>query len=1158
MHSLCLLLLLCLPGFWSCTGDTEPKRMLVFSKTAAFRHASIPAGQAALLKIGQEQGMLVDMTEDAGMFNEENLKRYKAVVFLNTTGDVLNAEQQNNFERYIQAGGGYLGIHAASDTEYTWPWYGQLVGAYFDNHPMPNNVQKGTFLVVNKDNDATKFLPEKWEREDEFYSFKQISPNINVLVAIDEKTYEGGTNGENHPMSWYQEFDGGRSFYTSVGHTDATFTEPLVLQHLAEGLRYVTGGDKPAKLDYDKVRTPRMPEENRFSKVVLDEKLEEPMELTVFRDGRVLFIERRGNVKLYSPATGKISVIATIPVSTKYTDKEGKVTEGEDGLLGLAQDPKFEENHWIYLYYSEAGDVARNILTRYEMRGDELVLDSKKVLLEVPVQREQCCHTGGSIDFDANGNLYLSTGDNTSPRATAYAPVDERAGRNPWDAQKSSANTNDLRGKILRIHPEANGTYTIPEGNLFPKGTAKTRPEIYTMGHRNPFRISVDKKTGFVYWGEVGPDANDPEDGKGPAGYDEVGQARKAGNYGWPHFIGDNKPYNHFDFAGNRSGAAFDPARPVNNSPNNTGLNQLPPAQKAFIWYPYGESAEFPLVGSGARTAMAGQVYYQDQFKNAKRAFPAYYDGKLFIYEWMRGWIMAVTMDKEGNYVSMEPFMPNHKFSNPMDMEFGPEGDLYVLEYGTGWFQANDNARLVKIEYNGGNRKPVVQVAVDKPAGALPLAVQFTSEGTQDFDHDALDYKWTISSAATGTKTLKEANPSFTFDKAGVYKATLTVTDAKGAASSQTLEVQAGNEPPVLTFDILGGNKTFFLPGKAFQYEVKVEDKEDGSLASGGIQPEQVAVTIDYLPEGFDQVDIALGHRSADASAAYVKGQKLVEASDCKSCHSIDKKSIGPTYKQVAQKYKNDAGAAERLAKKVISGGKGVWGEVAMSAHPKLPAPDAREMVAYILSLSEEKTAAPSLPVKGTYTTALPKGDKGVGVYVLRAAYRDKGANGIPGLPSEQTYVMRNPGVAASSAEITQAIQKFKIPGGPEMMIVSGTGSHFGFRQIDLTHISQLTCTVMAPQEFLNAAGGTIEVRLGAPDGKVIGQSEMIRQTTTPAQSTPPQQARIALQPTEGMHDLYFVFKNEKAAAGQNLMIMTHILFESSKSGDGKLVAARK
>src|SRR5439155_4525824 len=430
------------------------------------------------------------------------------------------------------------------------------------------------------------------------------------------------------------------------------------------------------------------------------------VELAVLPDERVLFVERHGAVNLYTPASKRYTKIATIPVSTKYADS----SDAEDGLLGLAADPNFATNGWIYMYYSPAGPIAKNVLARYTLRGDSLDVSSAKIILEVATQRDKCCHTGGSIAFDARGNLFLSTGDNSNPFASGYAPIDERPGRSPWDAQKSSGNTNDLRGKIIRIHPEPDGSYTIPDGNLFPKGTPKTRPEIYTMGHRNPYRIAIDRHTGWVYWGDVGPDASVDSVDRGPMGYDEIGQARRAGNFGWPHFVADNKAYFRTTFIDSltvQAGAPFDPAHPVNTSPNNTGLTDLPPAQKAFIWYPYGPSAEFPIVGTGGRTAMAGPVYHRDDFANAARAFPAYYDGKPLIYEWMRGWIMAVTMDANGNVASLERFMPSTKFSNPIDMEFAPSGDLYLLEYGTTWFAGNDDARLVRIEYNAGNRAPI-------------------------------------------------------------------------------------------------------------------------------------------------------------------------------------------------------------------------------------------------------------------------------------------------------------------------------------------------------------------------------------------------------------------------------------------------------------------
>lgn len=186
-------------ALWSFSLKQEKPRLLVFSKTAGFRHESIAAGIKALQKLGVKYNFSVDTTENAQAFNEENLKRYNAVVFLNTTGDILDQQQQNDFERYIQAGGGFVGVHAATDTEYGWPWYGKMVGAYFDSHPNNPNVRKAEFYVVDKHHPSTDSLPDRWQREDEFYNFKQINPDIRTLVKIDEKTYQGGNKWRQSP-----------------------------------------------------------------------------------------------------------------------------------------------------------------------------------------------------------------------------------------------------------------------------------------------------------------------------------------------------------------------------------------------------------------------------------------------------------------------------------------------------------------------------------------------------------------------------------------------------------------------------------------------------------------------------------------------------------------------------------------------------------------------------------------------------------------------------------------------------------------------------------------------------------------------------------------------------------------------------------------------
>jgi type 1 glutamine amidotransferase len=233
-----LLALLC--GYLSGMAQ-EKKRLLVFSKTAGFYHKSIPVGKAAIQKLGMEHGFDVDTTTNAAHFTKENLQQYAAVMFLNTTGDVLNNEQQQAFEQFINNGKGFVGVHAATDTEYEWPWYGNLVGAYFSDHP---EQQEATLHVLNQNTIATKHLPSEWKRKDEWYNFKWMTKeNVNVLISIDETSYNAGKGkmGKTHPMAWYHDFNGGRSFYTELGHTDESYAEPMYLQHLLGGIQYAMG-----------------------------------------------------------------------------------------------------------------------------------------------------------------------------------------------------------------------------------------------------------------------------------------------------------------------------------------------------------------------------------------------------------------------------------------------------------------------------------------------------------------------------------------------------------------------------------------------------------------------------------------------------------------------------------------------------------------------------------------------------------------------------------------------------------------------------------------------------------------------------------------------------------------------------------------------------
>ena len=223
----------------------KKKKILVFSKTAGFRHASsIEAGKKSIMELGQKNEFGVDTTESADAFTPENLKQYVAVVFLCTTGNVLNQQQQQAFEQFIRQHGGYMGLHSAADTEYDWPWFGELNGAYFKNHP---RQQEAVFNIEDNNNIATAHLPKVWKRFDELYNFKWIGTDLHVLITIDETSYTGGGNGEDHPMAWYHEFDGGTGFYTALGHDNKSWEDPLYLRHVLGGIQYVMGAPSQLK-----------------------------------------------------------------------------------------------------------------------------------------------------------------------------------------------------------------------------------------------------------------------------------------------------------------------------------------------------------------------------------------------------------------------------------------------------------------------------------------------------------------------------------------------------------------------------------------------------------------------------------------------------------------------------------------------------------------------------------------------------------------------------------------------------------------------------------------------------------------------------------------------------------------------------------------------
>lgn len=512
------------------------------------------------------------------------------------------------------------------------------------------------------------------------------------------------------------------------------------------------------------------PKAEHFKVDVLSEGFTDPQEMVMLPDGRILICERTGKLRIWTPGSGELSEGGSLEVAVRE-----KEHARECGFIGLTADPNFEKNNWLYCYYS-LPEKSSHRLSRFTFKDSQLDHDSEKIILEVPTDRDDAtCHEGGSIAFGPDGLLYLSTGDNTNPFSKPATPIEED--RKERDAQRSSSNSNDLRGKVLRIDVQDDGSYKVPTGNLFKPGTPKTRPEIYTMGLRNPYRITINSKTGTLYWSEVAPD-------KQPTG-EEINQAKSAGYYGWPYVITDTKVFKNLE------GVPFDPKNLKNNSKNNTGIENLPVPREPLHFYQ-------------RSCSIIGEVYHKTDSENA---FPAYYDNCLLFADWNRSWFKFIRLDKDENNIGVEDLPLNFKFRKPIDLFFD-KGALYVLEYGTGWYNVK-NGRLLRISYS-----------------------------------------------------------------------------------------------------------------TSFNQEMPPDPKDDPRIAGMNFK---------------------------------MKGTQLMFESTCLSCHTGQEKIVGPSFAEIAEKYKKDPNAIDHLFTKVRKGSVGVWGEQAMPAHTLNSDQEVKQMVQAIMSTKKSK-----------------------------------------------------------------------------------------------------------------------------------------------------------------------------------------------------------
>jgi cytochrome c len=804
------------------------------------------------------------------------------------------------------------------------------------------------------------------------------------------------------------------------------------------------------------------------------------VQLQVAADGDVYFIERDGPLRRWSPRTRTTTLLGRIPTQVF----------AEAGVCGLALAPDFAVSRRLYLIYSRAKPTQHMRLSRFALINDKLDLVSEQVVLEHPIDVSHC---GGGVHIDGKGDLWWAIGDNTHFHVTPS--TDQQPRREHYDALRTSANSQDLRGKVIRIHLEADGTYSIPKGNLF-ADPAQGRPEIYAMGCRNPYRVYVDDATGALFWSEVG---SNTEERFGTGGYDEVNRTTTPGFFGWPLFIGPNAAYRRFDHAANVLGEPYDPAAPRNESRNNTGVKDLPPARPAWIWYGSEDSREFPLLGSGGRAAMLGPLYRHDPALKSSLKLPAVFDGRLFIMDWCRNWIRAVKVADDGRVGDMLPVLAGTLLRRPIDLKAGPDGTFYLLEYGEQASGARDG-RISRIVYRRGNRAPVAAIVADAMAGAVPFTTRLSAAGSRDPDGDVLAYRWTFSD---GSPAQEGREITWTGRTVGAHLATLTVSDPSGQSHLATVRLTVGNSVPQVRFSL--PRHGFYDWNDAIPFAVEVVDAEDGAVAGSAVQ-----VRWQHLDR---QSAIAGGDGIGSEGVA-----GLMRRSDCLSCHALDTPSVGPAFRQIAERYRDDRNARTALAGKIIAGGAGVWGEVAMVPHPQHTQEQADAMAAWILALPPKGGRLIPGGGSGTLTAPGVPERKAGGRIVLTASYTDRGANGQPPQTGTAQVVLHARRMRAALFDTSHAVEVMEVATLHRHRRVCAqlaAGSHLRFADVALTGIAEVACEVSAS----TGHGGVLELRSGAPDGPLVGRVVV----PVTGQWDEWRVVRLPVTDPGGVHDLYVV-----------------------------------
>ena len=621
---------------------------------------------------------------------------------------------------------------------------------------------------------------------------------------------------------------------------------------------------------------------------------------------------------------------------------------------------------------------------------------------------------------------------------------------------------------------------------------------MYAFGVRNPFRVTCDTKTGLVIWGEVGANVR-AELGLGPEGFDEVNATREPGFFGWPYCSGPNLPWRPFDPKTQKpAGDFFDVSKIINDSRANTGLRELPPARPAAFYYSNLPSKEWPFVGSGGRSVTGGVVYRRPATAG-QTALPEEWEGSYIFGEWMRNWVAAARFDDAGKLLHADRVLANLTFKRPADFKIGPDGALYVAEYGERW-TANTEGQISRVIYRRGNRPPLAVLTANRLAGKLPFEVAFDATGSNDPDGDPLSFAFDFGDGKTG----KGAKATHVFTTPGVWPVTLTVTDPQGASANSVVSIVAGNEAPQVKFTApLDGG---FLDEREIAWKVSAVDPEDGPLPA-------------------DRLLIQMEKRDRVSTDDPHPGLAIMKRTTCFACHHATEQSAGPAYTAVAAKYSADPGAREKLVAKIISGGAGVWGTLPMPPHPQHTPAEAALMVDWVLSLGERQIITLPHAAEGRAVVPMSTGSRDRPentVVFLTASAMDNGVGALPALRGSDEIILRSRRQRAAFFDHSEkaGVQDNLDQGG--LVARLQPGGWIGFDRIRLQDFGKLKLGAWPqgsePLKVSLFAGGLELASQTLSPGPAF--SRQPREFTFPMPSTPtpgaPQQVRIKMEGPAG------------------------------------------